>query len=212
MEDNYSKSGSLNMSADVRQLASAMIKARQEFRTLLGNATGSVGSGKGYEYATLDLMYESICEGLDNNLIWITHSVQVNDTWSTEIVETVLTHAPTGQWVRDQRLNIPDKPGNQGRGSANTYCKKNAVLALCAIHVGKDDDGQEGQKYVDKKVNESRINSSSFKSIADAIRQCKDPSIVWGAIAKGYKVATPEEILESDYDDIMDYIQRQKDK
>jgi hypothetical protein len=114
----YSTSETPSMSSDIRLLAQAFLLAKKEF-----SVTGLGGSNlhQKYKYAKLGDIYNAVEGALANNQIIIWHYAALSE--QGEILRTRLIHAPSGQFIEDARLLESEKPGNQGKGAANTYMK-----------------------------------------------------------------------------------------
>jgi hypothetical protein len=129
---------------DTKQLDIAFLKAKASFRK-----TGKTGKNnhQGWDYAKIEDIYNAVEASLASEGIFIRHVTDhVEDKY--EILITRMVHAESGQYIEDRRLIKCDKPGNQARGAAETYCRKYAVLSLCAIST-EDDDCQNEQDYID---------------------------------------------------------------
>lgn len=202
---NYACSRSGSMSDDIRQLAQAFILAKKEFV-----ATGLSGrnNGQHYDYAKLQDIYSAVEDGLLKNNIIIWHFADIVDK-TTEVLYTRLIHNITGQWVQDVRFLVSEKPGNQGKGIANTYMRKVAVLSLCAIPT-EDDDGEAEQKHINR--NEPAITDNQLKELQAAIKTCINPTKIHSAI-KGYNnIQDLSELKISAFERILAYITNNKDK
>lgn len=145
MEHTVVKTNSTSMSEDVRALAQSFLKAKKKFR-----ATGLTGKNnhQNYKYAKIEDIYDAVEDGLMEYDIVIWHYASSDGI--VVFLHTRLIHTLTNQYVEDCRIMESEKPGNQGKGIANTYMKKYAVLSLCAIAT-EDDDGEEEQRYIEKK-------------------------------------------------------------
>lgn len=161
----YAASNSRSMSPDVRNLVTNLIKAKRSF-----SSTGLSGTNahQKYKYATIDGIFGAVENSLCNNGIWISQycdalkEVLPN---KIEVLVTRLIDSQTGQWIEDQRYLETEKTGNQAKGSAQTYMRKYAVLALCGL-CPDDDDGFEEQQAIEKKKSEySRRPMETKKSI-----------------------------------------------
>lgn len=142
MSEVYALSNSPAMSDDIRMLTGAMIKAKKEF---IATGLNGKNSHQNYNYAKLGDIYRAVETGLTNNEIMIVHFARKIDL--VEHLFTRLIHSPSNQWIEDIRELECEKPGNQAKGSANTYMRKSAVLSLCAIDK-EDDDGEVEEKHI----------------------------------------------------------------
>ena len=215
MEDlKFERSCSKCMSDDVRQLVSALIKATANFKATGKSGTANIPGRGSYTYAKIGDVYEAVLSSLAaNNISPLHFTFRDGDK---EVLLTRLVHELTGQWIEDSRTLIFEKPGNQGRGAAETYAKKYAMLTLCRIPA-EDDDCQEEEKHIEKKgklaskaagkivipepqvITEAQCNylKGLFKLYPLAYREV-------AAQIDGYKV---EGTLIGEYDDIIDVIE-----
>jgi hypothetical protein len=123
----------------------SFLAAKKDFGKAFTSARGEVGGGRKYDYAKISDIYEAVEDSLHSNSLYITHQI-IALSLDQELLITTIMHV-SGEFMRDIRLNISEKPGNQGRGSANTYCRKYAILCLCGLST-TDDDGAEEQKHL----------------------------------------------------------------
>lgn len=150
MEDKYSKASSDLMSEDVRQLLAALLKAQSQFSALKKSGLMIMKHGR-INYSLLEDIYNAVEYALHQQQVKIIHYNQPAADFTKEICTTRLMHQPSGQWIADVRLCESEKPGNQGKGSANTYMKRYALMNLLALapDEGLDDDGAEEQRYAE---------------------------------------------------------------
>lgn len=141
MEDNYNP----NSPFGIQEFAKAFIIAKRSFK-----GTGKESKGHNYTYANLDSVYGAVEEALNKNEIFIYHYAQYLGNNET-VLNTRLMHAPSGQYIEDTRLLESEKPGNQAKGSANTYMRRYAVLSLCALSTADDDCADEETHINEKK-------------------------------------------------------------
>lgn len=145
----FSLSDSPSMSSDIRLIAQSLNKARSKFAP-----TGMSGynAHQGWRYAKIDGIYDAVQSALGEQDIIIAHFVRPQEN-RIEYLFTRLIHTLSGQYIEDIRILESEKPGQQGKGAADTYTKKRALLALCAIGASDetDDDGAEEQKHIKEK-------------------------------------------------------------
>lgn len=135
------------------ELLKSLLNAKRQFRSI--SMSGSNAHLK-LEYAKLGDLYDAVEEALCDNGLVIIHQRLIIE--GQPHLSTKLFHAATGQYLEDVALVISEKQGNQGIGAALTYMKKYAVLNLCAIAPGEDDDGQDEQNYIQKSTTANDIN------------------------------------------------------
>lgn len=127
----------------------SFLAAKKVFGKAFTSAQGEVGGGRKYEYAKISDIYQAVEEALHENSLYLTHQVIAIEV-DRELLITTIMHV-SGEFIRDIRWNVSEKAGNQGKGSANTYCRKYAILCLCGLST-TDDDGQEEQKFLSQLV------------------------------------------------------------
>lgn len=198
--NDYSKSNASFMSEDVRALMGAFIAARLEMQ-LTATGKGNYGA-----YVTIDDIYDACIDALGRVQIAILHMC-FKEVDNTEVLHTRLIHAPTGQWAEGQRIVLYDKPGNQGRGSGNTYARKLAVLSLCGLGCEDDDcDIPEPKRQV--KAHDELLTPEHVKHLTEAINETKDPVITMSNIKSFNKVTDLSQLRASQVEGVIDYIKK----
>ena len=195
------RSNSKQMSEDIRLLGQAFIAAKKEF---VATGKSARNDHQKYYYATLEDIYGAVDEALLKHNIWIVHRADFLED-RQEVLYTRLIHVLSGQWIEDARLLISEKPGNQGRGAANTYSKKYAVLSLCAIPT-EDDDGEEEQKFIAKRAAEPKISLEQKKELVDEMRPAVNNKILYAAILKDHGIKDLAELKLSSLETVKSYI------
>lgn len=195
----YAPSNSPCYSDDIRALAQAFLLAQKHFR-----ATGKDGSNthQKYNYAYISQIYDAVKPALEEQNIIIWHNSLVID--GKEYIQTRLIHALTGQWSQDIRFKESEKPGNQGKGAADTYLKKYAVLCLCAIPT-EDDDGESEQKHVEERKR-NVISEEQKQEIISTLKECTNSQELINAICKHYKLKHMGELPQDSFEPVMSYI------
>ena len=125
----------------------SFLKAAQKFNDVKKNAEGQAGGNTKYEYAKINEIYKAVEKDLHDNSLYITHQV-IAISIDKEILITTIMHT-SGEFMRDIRHLVSEKAGNQGRGGAQTYSRKYAVLCLCALAT-TDDDAQAEEKFIEQ--------------------------------------------------------------
>lgn len=185
------------MSEKTKELFVALLKAEEDFEKtgLNGQMTGL---GK-WKYAKLPDIYDAVKPALSKNGIKICHFCKVLPDGS-EVLRTRLVHAISEQWIEDERILMSEKPGNQAKGSANTYNRKSAVLSLCAIAAEEDDDCQQEEQYIREKPenNTPYITAEQVEILKNTIRNNPRRNVAWELIKKTYNITKFSE-LKSEY-------------
>jgi hypothetical protein len=183
--DEYTKSNCPLMSEDVRAFYKAFVPARLKMESAVKGAKGNFG-----KYADINSIYDACIMPLGEAGIAIYHGVDRLEDGS-ELLRTRLIHCESGQWIGDNRILILDKPGNQGRGGAGTYARKEAVKALCALGCEDDD--------CDDRV----LNKKEIEDVETAIKKCANPELIRSKVYSYYKVSSIAELVVSKFDDAM---------
>lgn len=188
------------MSEDIRAIASAFLLAKQEFR-----ATGLAGvnAHQKYNYAKIGDIYHAVEEALAKNNIIIWHFARPVD--GIEYLHTRLIHTTTGQFIEDCRQLESEKVGNQGKGAANTYMRKYALLSLCSLTT-EDDDGEEEERYITKKSQEPLLSNECILLIQSIIKASSNGKELYNNILRFNKVKDLSELKMSSFESIKSYI------
>lgn len=199
--ENIICSNTSSMSEDVRQIATAFLEAKKEFR-----ATGLSGSNshQKYNYAKIGDIYNAVEDALHKNNIIIWHFARPQDT-GIEYLYTRLIHTLSGQFIEDCRIVESEKPGNQAKGAANTYMKKYALLSLCAIAT-EDDDGEEEERYMVKKNHEPSISEEQLLYLQGEIKSAANAKTLYNNILKFNKIQYVSDLKASSFESVKSYI------
>jgi hypothetical protein len=123
----------------MNNLAMALIKAQKEMSPLMKDKKGNFGL-----YSTLASVQDVCLPALGNHGIAVFQSVSTDWEGNSVFVRVscILIHAESGeQWTPDPLLLVPAKTDPQGIGSAITYGRRYALMAVAGI-APEDDDGQ----------------------------------------------------------------------
>lgn len=124
----------------MKQIASALLKARKEFGPALKDKTNPAFRSK---YADLSACLEAVEVPCTNAGIFLYQETFEDATGVT--VETVFLHE-TGEFLRCGKLHVPaSKQDPQGYGSALTYARRYSLMTACGI-APEDDDGNAATK------------------------------------------------------------------
>lgn len=135
-------------SESIDQIVPALIKARGSFKAAVKDAKNDAfkRDGKGSGYATLDSVIDAVTDALLANGIYCTQQTDVCD--ARTILYTRFLHT-SGQWIGGAYPVHPIKSDPQGEGSALTYARRYALMALAGI-APEDDDGNAATKAAKK--------------------------------------------------------------
>jgi hypothetical protein len=201
---NYSPS----MSDDIRALLAALLLAKTKF---IATGLNGFNNHTKSSYALLTDIYKSVEAALLENKIIIIHFNRPADT-GFEYVHTRLIHE-TGQFIEDCRIQESEKPGNQGKGTANTYMKKYAVLSLCAIAPSEgDDDGQEEQKDIEKKSKGPELLvAEEIAYLTQQLKASVNGKTLYANILKDNNIRSLSDLPFSRYEAVKSYIANSKE-
>lgn len=204
MEQLLIKNNTPAMSEDIRALASAFLLAKKDFK-----CTGLAGENthQRYQYAKIGDIYHAVEGALSKNSIIICHFARPHD--GIEYLYTRLIHAPTGQFIEDCRIIESEKPGNQGKGAANTYMRKYALLSLCAITT-EDDDGNEEERYASK-MNEQLLSDEQLKYLQNEIKACANSAQLHRNILSFNKIQYLSQLKALSFEPVKLYIANNKE-
>jgi len=128
----------MNQSAEIKDLAAALVKAQTELRPAL---KGSVNPHFCSKYADLQSVWEAARNPLSSNGLSVVQTFVASDG-ETVTVATTLMHV-SGQWVGSELTLKPVKADPQGIGSAITYARRYGLSAILGIVADEDDDGND---------------------------------------------------------------------
>jgi len=206
MENVSTKNYNPAMSEDIRALASAFLLAKNEFRA---TGLGGVNAHQKYNYAKIADIYHAVEGALSKNNIIIWHFARPED--GIEYLHTRLIHATTGQFIEDCRVLESEKPGNQGKGAANTYMKKYALLSLCAIAT-EDDDGEGEEKYIAKNKPESDLLvKEEIEYLHTQLKACANGKLLYATILKDYNIRSFADLPFASYAAVKSYIAKNRE-
>lgn len=201
MEQTIIKNYNPSMSEDIRAIASAFLLAKNEFRA---TGLGGINAHQKYNYAKIADIYHAVEGALSKNNIIIWHFARPED--GIEYLHTRLIHTTTGQFIEDCRILESEKPGNQGKGAANTYMKKYALLSLCAIAT-EDDDGEGEEKYVEKKKQgPDLLVKEEIEYLHAQLKACANGKLLYAAILKDNDIRALTDLPFASYAAVKSYI------
>lgn len=148
------------------KLFEALAKAQGEITAAELDAEGQAGTRK-YKYATLASVMSAVREPLSKNglsIIQLPARVTRGDINLLQLT-TILAHK-SGQSISNVFEMYPPKDDPQGIGSAMTYMRRYAVMAILAI-AGANDDDAEGAKAAPKTI--TPAEADSILNLADEL-------------------------------------------
>ena len=133
----------------IDQIVPALIKARAVFKAAKKDAKNEAfkrKDGSYSTYTTLDSAIEAVNEALLTNGIYYAQQTDVGERGI--VLYTRFLHT-SGQWIGSAYPVHPVKNDPQGEGSALTYARRYALMALAGI-APEDDDGNAATKAAER--------------------------------------------------------------
>lgn len=143
-------------SKDTKALMAAMLRAQSSMAMPKKNTVNTFFKSK---YATLGSVLEVIRQPLIDAGLVIVQSVGF-DTGSHkkhpsgeetildgmgDVLTTNIHHPESGEWISETCKLLLEKNTPQGVGSATTYAKRQAIMAMCQLSA-EDDDGEGAEQ------------------------------------------------------------------
>lgn len=123
------------MSEAINEISAALAKAQGQIE---GASKGKVNPAFKSKYADLASIWDACREALSTNGLAV---LQIpNETPDGMLLTTMVTHS-SGQWFRSSYPVRPVQATPQGLGSAITYARRYALMAMVGI-APEDDDGE----------------------------------------------------------------------
>lgn len=163
-------------SDSIAKIMPAFIKAQGAFKPAKKDSVNtqfSKGAGTPKpSYVSLTQAIESVAEALRANGIAMLQQTDVVDAQT--ILITRLIHE-SGEWIAGRYPVHPVKADPQGEGSALTYARRYALMALVGI-APEDDDGNAATEAAHKPVTKAQaatLNDWIESTESDAAKFCK---------------------------------------
>ena len=148
-------------SESITTIMPAFIKAQANFAPALKSATNPHFKSK---YVALDGVIDAVAAPLREQGIAIMQMTDIED--ARTILVTRLIHS-SGEWLGSRYPVHPVKADPQGEGSALTYARRYALMALVGI-APEDDDGNAAVKAADKAAS-APITEEQEATLRDAL-------------------------------------------
>jgi hypothetical protein len=135
--------GTVRRSASITSLAAAMLRVQAEIEDPAKNKRADAGKRGSYRYADLPAVLDVVRPALTAHDLAVMQFPCEHD--GQPALTTLLMHA-SGEWVETTIKLRPVQTDPQSVGSALTYARRYALLALCGIAADDDDDGRAGSQ------------------------------------------------------------------
>lgn len=134
-----------------KTLAEALLAVQREAPTLQKNAINPHFRNK---YVSLESLMEQILPILNaHDLVLLQTPTQINYGDEGKLgLRTRVIHTPTGDELADVMPLELQKRDPQGQGSAITYGRRYALMALLGLVADEDDDGNAAKRPTDKNL------------------------------------------------------------
>lgn len=148
----------VNKSDDIKELATALAKAQAKME-----AADKVGVNTFYKnsrYATLPTVWDACRKALTDNGLSVVQRMDTSENGM--VLESILLHA-SGQWIASTYPINPVKNDPQGLGSAISYARRYALMALVGVVAddATEDDGNSASGLTSTMTTESRAGASA---------------------------------------------------
>ena len=151
----------MNKSEQINELATALCNTQIGLKDVFKGT-----SGYGYNYATLDSVYDEIRPKMVLNGLSLTHEKSFNRETNTIELRSLLMHT-SGQWI-EYYGSLPFAPMKQmndyqASGSGFTYLERYQTSAIFGITSDEDNDGTE-KKTESKPQSKSKSKATQTSS------------------------------------------------
>jgi ERF superfamily len=126
-------------SPEIKDLAAALVKAQAEIEGAKKDAKAVITSTQTRTYADLASVWDAIRKPLTDNGLAIVQFPRTAGNGAE--IKTTILHGPTGQYMSDVLWVPCGKNDAQGLGSAITYGRRYALMAVVGV-CPIDDDGE----------------------------------------------------------------------
>ena len=152
----------MNHSEQLNELATALAKAQGSIKSAVKGKENPFFKS---QYADLPAVMEACRKALSDNGLALSQVTEFDgaDCW----LETMLIHS-SGQWLRGRYPVRPVKNDPQGLGSAQTYARRYALMAMVGVVAENEDDDANaasghpktnGNGKADMPVDEYQLNN-----------------------------------------------------
>lgn len=146
---------------------------------------------------------------LDNGILTLQDAVWTEGQWA---LRTKLVHAASGEYIEALWPLMLEKQTPQGMGSAQTYARRYALLALLDLVPQNDDDGHaasNGPGAVVHNAKGSPISQPQLKRLLAIGNECGwTKADIESAVMKKFGVASLSDLSWFDYDAVVTGVQK----
>jgi len=192
-----------NQSYTINEIATAFSKAQAEFGRIEQNRSNPFFKSK---YADLDAILKAVRPALSK------HGLSFYQYESIKNGETILhsriMHS-SGQWIESQTKINPPKGDIQSFGSTMSYKKRYSALTILGVATSDDPSDDDGNSVSQKNPPKSTITPTQVKKISTEI---KGKEFLEPVIMKKLKIEKWTDMLQSDFDTVMNIIKKYEEK
>ncbi len=173
----------------MKALAAALVEFQKNAPIIAKDGTNP---HYGNKYATLAAIMDAVLPKLAANALAVSqHPCELN---GFPALKTILMH-DSGEILESTMLLAVDKGGPQAQGSALTYARRYAVLAVLGLVADEDDDGEAATR---EKGGSSQVAAAgTAPSTTASVEEGLTVAILAAADKLGAKAATEEAIAKS---------------
>lgn len=154
------------MSANIADLISAFLAAKKQFKPAIKDSSNPHFKSK---FVSLAGVHEAVDAALLDNDLILSQQLDVID--GKNVLVSRLMHV-SGQWISSAYQLTPVKSDPQAEGSALTYARRYAAMALLGI-APEDDDGEAAMRH--RRRPETEEQQSSIGDWHDYIANATTP-------------------------------------
>ncbi len=162
------RSETMGGAAKCKELAGALAAVQGQL-----GGVAKTSKGYNYQYADLATVWDSIRKPLSENGLAVVQTTDSDDV-GNPIIITTLIHT-SGEWISGRLVVKPVKPDPQALGSAITYGRRYALMAIVGV-APADDDGAAASKSPNSTEEPSAKLVEHFKALyTECLRAGVDP-------------------------------------
>lgn len=196
----------MDSSSGLAEVASALVKVQSRLRPVARTSTNPFFKSN---YADLSAVWETIRQPLADNGLAVVQTLDAVEDRGVIALSTLLLHT-SGEWIRSTLTMPLQKTEPQAVGSAITYARRYALMAMIGVAAADEDDDAEGAtdqkhrgpRYASKNSEAPTIKVETEtkppiemkKELAALIRDL-GLSVLDSGPGKPYRVALPVPVL-----------------
>ena len=160
----------MGKSQEINELASALVAAQAEFSAVPKGSNNPFFKSK---YAALPDVVASASPVLAKHGLAVTQSISFDVSGDGHLVDTLTTTLlhKSGQYLENQMVLHLPKQDPQGQGSAVTYARRYAYMAILGLVADDDDDGNAASR---PKVQQAKPQAPAPQEARDLTTQLRE--------------------------------------